>query len=231
MRPRIVLSAAIVGLAFAALLVWPRDQGPALRQDAPFREDEPPREGSRPQAAAEPDAPLPDAALPDEQDPDSDELELEPMPEPAEAEAPPGPEPESEPEAEVDPLLEPLVGAAGQPSRLLVRSALADAVARDGRGLDPSPEALDRAADAVLRMRAAQTELAELPLTPANAARRVALRRDLQGASHDFEKAMGLSPSDFTGGVETPGGVDTFDPEEPIPEPSYLDDPAPEGEG
>ena len=225
MRPRIVLSAAAVGLGFAALLVWPRDEGPALRHDAPLRENEPPRGGVFSEAAPEPDEPLPETAPPDAAEMLDDDLE--PPPESREADAPP----ESEPEADVDSGFAPLVGAGGQPSRTLVRAALADAVARDHPGLDLSPEALDRAADAVLRMRAAQMELAELALTSANAARRVALGKQLEKASLDFEREMGLAPSDFTKGVDTPGDVDEFDPEEQIPEPSFLGEPAPEGAG
>jgi hypothetical protein len=191
-----------------------------------MRENEPPPGGAFSQTAPEPDASLPETAPPDAAETLDDDLEP-PPPESREADAPP----ESEPEADVDSGFAPLVGASGQPSRTLVRAALADAVASDHPGLDLSPEALDRAADAVLRMRAAQMELAELALTSANAARRVALGKELEKAVLDFETETGLSPSDFTEGVDTPGDVDEFDPEEQIPEPAFLDPPAPEGAG
>lgn len=225
MRPWIVLSAAAVGLGFAGLLAWPRYEVPALQRDAALSENGPPRSSAASEAAPQPGVSSPETVPSEGPEPPRDDLA--PPPVPREVHTPPEPEAR----AEADSELAPLVDAAGNPSRTLVRAALAEAVARDHPDLEPSPEALDRAADAILRIRAAQKALAALPLTLENAGQRVALRENLQAASEAFREAMGLSSGDFTAGVETPGGVDRFDPGEAIPEPSYLDEPAPEGAG
>lgn len=220
MRPWIVLGAAAVGLGIAGLLTWPRGEERVLLRDAPLSKDEAPRGAAFPETAPAPGVPLPETAPPAEE---SETLpdELIPPPTPEEVHAPPEPEADSDRAA--------LVDATGGPSRTLVRAALADALARRYPDLERSPEEIDRAADAVLRIRAAQEALAALPLTLENAGRRLSLREKIQVASAAFREAIGLSPDEFTEGLEAAGGVDRFDPDEPIPEPSYLGEPAPEG--
>jgi hypothetical protein len=212
MRPWVVLSAAACGLAAAALLVWPRGG-----ERAPRLERGPAQTGPSAVAPRETgpalDAPPAEAELPEPEGLPLDEPVVSPLPE----QEPPPPEPE--PAAED----EPLVGSGGAPSRRLVRAALADALARHHPELERSPGEIERGADAIARMRAAREALDVLPFLPENAPRRGALLDELLEASQEFREAIGLSPEEFTQDLEAPDKIDEFDPDEPIPEPSFLE--------
>jgi hypothetical protein len=221
MRARTAGGLALALLGIAGLAFWLRgEEGARAPRAAPSA-----KLAALPPAAAAPAgaaAPLEETAPESWRTGREPELETD-EPEPA-GDAPNPPVPPEE--AVVPPELSPFFGSGGgQPSRALVRVALASALERSHPELDVSPGDLERASDAVLRIRSVREQLAALPFTRENAARRVSLSADLEAAMAEFQDAVQLAPSELTQGLETEEGLSEFDPAEPIPEPSFIDAP------
>jgi hypothetical protein len=219
MRPWILLGAAALGLGVAGWLALPRGEAPAPARVRPLVETTPPRDVPPDEEAPDP-AQLAVESLPEEPEPLGEDFSETPVPEQE------GPPPEPEPALDFE--LAPLFNGAGEPSRFLVRSALQSKITRDHPTLEVSPEGLERASDAVLRIRAARLEMAKLAFDAANAPRRVLLREEILSAYVEFEKALGISPTAFTRPV--PGQDDSQGDagEGSIPDPDSYDAPPPE---
>ena len=107
-----------------------------------------------------------------------------------------GVDPELDPE--VDPADAPFVAAFGEPTPELLRASV-EAVVADlfvDRAL--SPGEIDRAAQALVELRAARVELDQLAMEPAHAQRRRALVEALGRASETFREVTQITPAEFT---------------------------------
>lgn len=98
----------------------------------------------------------------------------------------------------IDPADAPFVDAFGEPSPELVRAAIEAVVVDVFVDRTLSPAELDRAAKALVDLRAARAELDGLPMEPAHAERRRALVEALGQASETFREVTRLSPAEFT---------------------------------
>jgi hypothetical protein len=86
--------------------------------------------------------------------------------------------------------------------RVAIRARLDASLTEHLPELKLSSEELDAATDALMRLRAARRELAELPRTPENAARIRELKAAIGTAYADFEYVVELDPAEFTERVE-----------------------------
>jgi hypothetical protein len=109
-------------------------------------------------------------------------------------------------------------GFGAEPSRALVRSVLAAAIAEHLPRLALSDVELDQLADAVLRLRSAQRDLRSLRVAAENAERLRALRADVALAVSDFAYVAGMSPGEFSERVQPGFGLD------PPPDPGEAPD-------
>ena len=135
------------------------------------------------------------------------------------------------PAAALDPLLEELapqtpqpdwIDADGQPTRSLVHASLERALREHHPRYKLSEDDVERATDAVLRLREARLALAELPQTPEVSDERRALVEEVAAAGAAFAEAVDMGLDEFTEGAG--GGIDRFDPREPLPEAEFLDE-------
>ncbi len=99
---------------------------------------------------------------------------------------------------EGDPADAPFVETFGEPTPELVRAAIEAAVADLFADRPLTPAEIDRAAEALVELRAARAELDRLAMEPAQAERRRALIEALGHASETFRATTGMSPAEFT---------------------------------
>lgn len=99
---------------------------------------------------------------------------------------------------ELDPADLPFVAAFGEPTPELVRAAIEAVVAELFVDRALSPGEIDRAAQALVDLRAARAELDQLAMEPAHAERRRALVEDLGRASETFREVTQMTPAEFT---------------------------------
>lgn len=138
----------------------------------------------------------------------------------------------------IDPADAPFVEAFGEPTPELVRAAIEAVVADLFVDRPLSPAELDRAAQALVDLRAARAELDRLPMEPAQAERRRALVEALGQASETFRQITQMSPAEFTtraaevasgppgrgdaGGLSGGGGIDRDIDPDYVPDDDFL---------
>jgi hypothetical protein len=118
---------------------------------------------------------------------------------------------------------EPWIDARGTPSRELVRTTLEMAIADHFPSHKLSEADVEVLTDAVLRLREARLALKELPETEDAAPQRRELLEEIEDAGRTFAEVMDMGLESFTAGAG--GGVDRFDPREPVPAGEFLTEP------
>jgi hypothetical protein len=118
---------------------------------------------------------------------------------------------------------EPWIDERGTPSRELVRTTLEMAIADHFPSHKLSETDVEVLTDAVLRLRESRLALNELPETEDVAPQRRELLEEIEDAGRTFAEVMDMGLESFTAGAG--GGVDRFDPREPVPAGELLTEP------
>ena len=114
--------------------------------------------------------------------------------------------------------------------RAFMQSALEGALAEHLASVKLSPDQMEELSAAALALRNSREALRTLPVDAEHAEERRALLEVSAEANETFRRILDMTPDEFTAVVQPEEGVSTFSPDDPIPDPEFIEEPIEEPE-